>query len=92
MRTFIPPIMRIAIPEHTTILIIQVMKKVAITMMRRAGGNFGRENNLSHRPLLEERGLNERKEKVRWLIAGLSVKVKMLIGLGFSGYEIEDGV
>ena len=67
------------------------MEKVAITMMRKAGGNFGKENNLSPRPLLEERGLNERKEEVRWLIAGLSVKVKMLIGLGFSGYEIEDG-
>ena len=43
MQTFIPPIMHIVIPEHIIILITQVMEKVAITMMRRTGGNFGKE-------------------------------------------------
>lgn len=51
MPTFIPPIMPIAIPERITTLTIPAMEKVAIMMMRRVGGNFGREN---------------RMEKVRW--------------------------
>jgi len=47
------------------------MEKAAIMMMRRTGGNFGKENDLFPHPILEERGLNITTEKVSWMMEGL---------------------